>query len=244
MTRALAFTAALVIPCFTASAQAPAFDVVSIKRNTSGLPGPLWGGTPSRWQMINGPVSSLIYTAYDPQVSELPGAPAWVFSDKYDVTGTMRDSSTREMQGAMLRTMLADRFKLKARLETQERPVYALVVARPGRLGPELRPSSQDCAAADAKCGMSLGGGRLTATGRMLDTINSVGRIDGRVIVDKTGLKGLYDFTLRYSMQPGPNDDTPSIFAAVEEQLGLRLVPDRAPLTVVIVDYIERPTPD
>ena len=63
-------------------------------------------------------------------------------------------------------------------------------------------------------------------------------------IVDKTGLTGRYDFTLRYTMQPGPNDDTPSIFTAVEEQLGLKLVPASAPLDVVVVDHIERPTED
>jgi uncharacterized protein (TIGR03435 family) len=75
----------------------------------------------------------------------------------------------------MLRSMLADRFKLKARLETQERPVYALVAARPGQLGPALKPSSQqDCAAPEATCGMSLGSGRLVATGRSLDTLNSI----------------------------------------------------------------------
>ena len=142
----------------------------------------------------------------------------------------------------MLRSMLTDRFKLRARLETQERPVYALVVARPGRLGPALTPSSQDCAAADAKCGMSVGSGRLVATGRSLETLNSLGSIVGRIIVDKTGLKGNYDFTLQYTT--ARPDDTPSIFAAIEEQLGLKLVPDRAPLTVVIVDSIERPTPD
>jgi uncharacterized protein (TIGR03435 family) len=91
---------------------------------------------------------------------------------------------------------------------------------------------------------MSLGGGVLRATGQPLSIISSAGRPDGRIIVDKTGLAGRYDFTLRYAMQPGPNDDTPSIFTAVEEQLGLKLVPDRAPLDIVVVDRIERPTPD
>jgi uncharacterized protein (TIGR03435 family) len=90
---------------------------------------------------------------------------------------------------------------------------------------------------------MSLDGGRLTAAGRPLDTISSVGRVDGRIIIDKTGLAGNYDFTLRYTLQPGPNDDTPSLLAAVEEQLGLKLVPEQAPLQVVVVDSIERPSP-
>src|SRR5687768_18313719 len=107
------------VPLLAAQEPSPRFEVVSIKRNTSALPGPRWGGTPARWEMINGPVSSLIYSAFDPQVSELPGAPAWVFSEKYDVTATMQGAPDRAMQAAMLRSMLANRFKLKARLETQ-----------------------------------------------------------------------------------------------------------------------------
>jgi uncharacterized protein (TIGR03435 family) len=244
MTRAVTLTVALFTASFAAFAQNPSFDVVSIKRNTSGLPGPRWGGTPERYQMINGPVSALIYEGFDPQVYELPGAPGWVFSDGYDVIATTSGSANKEAHAARLRSMLANRFKLKARVETQDRPVYALVVARPGRLGPALKLSSfQDCAAPEANCGMSVGSGRLVATGRPLDTLNSVNSAAGRIIVDKTGLKGNYDFTLQYSVQSRP-EDTPSIFAAIEEQLGLKLVPDRAPLSVVIVDSIERPTPD
>jgi uncharacterized protein (TIGR03435 family) len=244
MTRALPLTVALLTASFAAFAQNPTFDVVSIKRNTSVLPGPTWGGTPDRWEMINGPVSSLIYTAYNPQVYELPSAPSWVFSEKYDVTARMQGAPDRATQAAMLRSMLADRFRLKARIEMQDRPVYALVVARPGQLGPGLKLSSQqDCTAPDAKCGYSIGSGRIVATGRPLDTLNSISNAAGRIIVDKTGLKGIYDFTLQYSVQSRP-EDTPSIFAAIEEQLGLKLVPDRAPLSVVVVDSVERPTPD
>lgn len=76
----------------------------------------------------------------------------------------------------------------------------------------------------------------------LVKIISSVGRPDGRVIVDKAGLTGRFDFTLRYTLQLRPDDDTPSIFTAVEEQLGLKLVPDSAPLEVVVVDHIERPT--
>ena len=243
MTRALTLTVALFTASFGAFAQAPTFDVVSIKRNTSGLPGPRWSGTPERYQMINGPVSALIYEAFNPQVSELPGAPGWVFSDGYDVIATT-SSPDKVAHRARLRSMLVDRFKLKARLETQDSPVYALVVARPGRLGPALKLSAhQDCEAPDARCGYSIGSGKIVATGRSLDTLNSIRSAAGRIIVDKTGLKGNYDFTLEYTVQSRP-EDTPSIFVAIEEQLGLKLVPDRAPLTVVIVDSIERPTPD
>jgi len=243
MARALTLTAALLTASFAALAQGPSFDVVSIKRNTSGPPGPRWGGTPAQYQMTNGPVSALIYEGFNPQVYELPGAPAWVFSDGYDVIATMSGTPDRDARAAMLRAMLVDRFKLKARVETQDRPVYALVVARPGQLGPALKLSSQqDCAASDARCGYGIDSGRLVAVGRPIDTLNSISSAAGRIIVDKTGLKGIYDFTLQYSTSRP--DETPSIFAAIEEQLGLKLVPDRAPLSVVIVDSIERPTPD
>lgn len=226
------------------SPQRLTFEVASIKRSKSDMPGPTWGGSPGRWQMINGPVASLIWTAYETPVSELPGAPAWVHTDRYDVLATHEADATREATTEMLRSLLADRFKLAVHYEKQNRPVYALIVARPGRLGPGLTPSTHNCAAKDAGCGMSLGGGVLRAVGQPLGVISSAGRPDGRVIVDKTALSGRYDFTLRYTLQPGPNDDTPSIFTAVEEQLGLKLAPDTAPLDVVVVDHIERPTED
>jgi uncharacterized protein (TIGR03435 family) len=241
--------ATLLVVCAVAASsliaqQRPTFDVTSIKRSTSELPGPLWGGSPGRWQMINGPVASLIWTAYDTPVYELPGAPAWVHTERYDVLATHDPNAGREATTEMLRHLLADRFKLAVHYEKQNRPVYALVVARPGQLHPGLERSTRDCAAKDAACGMSIGSGVLRAVGQPLSVISSAGRPDGRVIVDKTGLAGRYDFTLRYTLQPGPNDDTPSIFTAVEEQLGLKLAPDTAPLDVVVVDHIERPTED
>lgn len=221
-----------------------AFEVTSIKRSKSDLPGPQWPLSPGRWQMVNGPVASLIWTAYETPVSELPGAPAWVHTDRYDVVATHDAGVGLERVTEMLRTLLADRFRLAVHYEKQDRPVYALTVARPGRLGPELKVSTRDCTTRDGGCGMSLGGGILRATGQPLSIIRSAGRPDGRIIVDKTGLTGLYDFTLRYTMQAGSNADTPVIFTAVEEQLGLKLVPDTAPLDVVVVDRVERPTED
>ena len=82
--------------------------------------------------------------------------------------------------------------------------------------------------------------------GRPLSTLaSSFGSAAGRVVIDKTGLKGDYEVTLRYMPQPSQNpppDEPPSLFTAVEEQLGLRLQPDRAPLKILIIDRIERPT--
>lgn len=218
------------------------FDVASVKRSTDILPGPVWNAPPGQFRMTSGPVASLIWTAYDTPVSELPGAPAWVNTDRYDVLATYAGSPGRNAIALMLRSLLAERFKLAVHYEQQPRPVYALIVARRGRLGRDLTPSTRDCTAKDSGCGMSLGSGILRAVGQPLTIISSVGRPDGRVIVDKSGLTGLFDFTLRYTLQLTPDDDTPSIFTAVEEQLGLKLVPDTAPLDVLVVDHIERPS--
>jgi uncharacterized protein (TIGR03435 family) len=70
------------------------------------------------------------------------------------------------------------------------------------------------------------------------------GKPDGRVVIDKTGLTGNYEFSIRYTTEPNSTDDRPSLFTALEEQLGLKLVADRAPLQVLVVDHIERPTED
>jgi uncharacterized protein (TIGR03435 family) len=140
----------------------------------------------------------------------------------------------------------------------------ALVVARAdGRLAPGLVPSSIDCEAVTAarRAGRTpdvppLANGMAPCTwsaqyrdagitvrfgGVPLSRLaESLGHPDGRVILDRTGLTGNYEFTLRYQLNP--TGDTPSLFTALEEQLGLKLVPARAPLQVLVVDHIERPS--
>ena len=167
----------------------------------------------------------------------------------------------------MLQSLLAERFKLAVHYETKERPVFALVIARSdGRPGQGLPRSALDCDAVNAArragrkpegptpangappCGMSLraeDSQTLLFGGRPMSTLAEwLGQPSGRVVVDKTGLTGNYEFTLRYTSQLTPRDDTPSVFTALEEQLGLKLVPDRAPLQVLVVDHVERPTED
>lgn len=162
-----------------------------------------------------------------------------------------REATSDELR-EMLQTLLAERFKLAVHYETQERPVYALVLARPdGRLGPGLRKSELDCDAiykaqragtplevATPKngappCGMSAGGGMVRAGGMSLAVLTgNLAQAAGRVVVDKTGLTGNYEFTLQFDARPPgstPADDRPLVFTAVQEQLGLELESDRAP---------------
>lgn len=251
-----------------ATDQRPTFEVASIKQNRSGETDWSFGAQPGgRWRMVNRSIATLIREAYPAQVPELLGAPAWVTSDPYDVIAKGEGNPTREQIRLMLQTLLAERFKLAVHFETQERPVFALVSARSdGRPSSGLMRSTLDCDAVNADrragrklevplpangappCGMSVRAVQsemLLFGGLPMSRLAEwLGPSSGRVVVDKTGLTGNYEFTLRYTSQLTARDDAPSVFTALEEQLGLKLVPDRAPLSVLVVDRIERPTED
>ena len=247
----------------------PAFEVASIKPNKSGS-GSMSVGYPTgnRFVMVNGPVSSLVRSAYSSDTNELVGAPGWVETERYDVTALAGREATTDELREMLRTLLSTRLKLIVHYQTEERPVYALRLARPdGSFGPQLRKSEIDCEALyaaqrtgkplDVKapangappCGMSAGGGVVRSGGTSLAVlVGNISGAAGRVVVDKTGLTGNYEFTLRWDARPPgsppTDDDRPSVFTALQEQLGLKLEPDRAPLRVLVIDRIEKPTED
>ena len=181
----------------------------------------------------------------------------------------------------MMQRMLADRFQLAVHMETRELPIYALTVARTdGRLGPRLKPAATDCQTLmnelvkgarsggappaapqlpDGRpaCGMRVGGGgALTAGGTSMAALARMLAVPvGRLVEDRTGLPGAFDFDLEFTADPGgaaaagagaprppDNANAPSIFTALEEQLGLKLEPQRAPAEVLVIDRIERPS--
>jgi len=173
---------------------------------------------------------------------------------------------------AMVRAVLEERFGLVAHNETRERPVYALTLARADRrLGNGLKRVDTDCKEAMVRlavptpgapppggppCSFGGGAGRLLGNTVSLAMFASVlSRQVGRPIVDRTGVTDYFNITLEFSgdartsngppaPQPAPADDGPSIFTALQEQLGLKLEATRAPAEVLVVDRIERPTPD
>lgn len=240
----------------------PAFEVTSVKLNTSGLnigPGARSAGFQpgGRFTMTDGTVMFLIRSAY-PRSSEVIGAPAWVSSEYYDVQAKAAGDPSREEMTLMLRALLSERFQFVAHEEQREQSTYALMIARTdGRLGPGLRRYAVDCprspsagrAAADKlelpapsngapACGYMVGGNRILAGGITMDRFAAALRGHaGREVIDKTGLAGDYEFTLDTT-----NDV--SVFTALREQLGLKLEPERNAVPVVVVDRIERPTPD
>ena len=162
--------AALSIVALTARAQSPPpdprFDVVSVKRNTSGGP-MLQRNTPGTIAMFNLPVRQLIRMAYQLQDFQIIGAPDWVSTDRFDIEGRFDPAAAPPgpppqvpRMLLMMRALLNDRFGMIAHTETREMPILALRLLRAdGRLGPQLKPSAADCAALNAARGRSPAGG-------------------------------------------------------------------------------------
>ena len=243
--------AALVLLAGTVlEAQAPPaaeFEVVSIKRSPPDARGGGLGNTPDgTLTMRNQPIRSILLFGSPAPVREMEGFPDWVARDRYDIIAKPPAGSTPQQTSAMMRRLLEDRFKLKGHVEERERPTFALVLARSdGRLGPQLKASALDC---KERCGGSFGAGSIEANSiRIDDVVPFFSNEAGRTVINRTGLKGFYALTLRWSPQPAatadvPVDDSPEFFTAIQEQLGLKLQPERTTLPVFVVDSIERPS--
>lgn len=239
----------------------PAFDVVSIKENTSGRDG--GGSTPlrnGRWNATNVPLVALIGSAWGAIPSNrIFNAPEWARLTRFDIAAVAPDGATQEQVWTMVQTLLRERFKVAVHKEMRDLPIYNLVAARTdARLGPGLRLATIDCDAANWRellkdkpsarpCGFSWDTGIYTGGGQHLSTIASLLAAEaGRPVFDKTGLRGVYDFDLKWTPGLGtdPAGNAISIFTAIQDQLGLKLESATAPLEVLIVDRAERPTPN
>jgi uncharacterized protein (TIGR03435 family) len=222
------------------------FEVASIKPSQTHLPGPIWGGG-ARQETVSGVTAfTLIEGSYSLNPNEIIGAPAWTESDQFDINAAFEGEHTGKRLDAMMRTLLEERFALKAHFETRELPTYRLVLARKdGILGPQLL-KAVDCAAPNRAppCGMSWGANDLRESGQSIRYfLNSLESAVGRRIDDQTGLNGNFDLRLVWSRGP---DDTehPEIFTALQEQLGLKLESTRGPVKILVIDSIQRPTTD
>jgi uncharacterized protein (TIGR03435 family) len=144
----------------------------------------------------------------------------------------------------LVQSLLEDRFKLKLHRDVHNMPVYALVVGnKGGTIGPQLHPSTVDCEKDRSKCRVRGGTGVFAGASVTMDTLATMlSGPAGRLVFDRTGLKGTFDVNLEWAEDA--TSDKPSIFAAVQEQLGLKLDLVREPVDVVVIDHVERPTED
>jgi uncharacterized protein (TIGR03435 family) len=249
---------------------APAFDVTSVKPSPNDLTPEGTSTSPdgsvrfTRFQ-----VRTLITIAYRSEgiqrFDQLIGGPTWLSVDRFDIAAKPGAGSDTEIgPGAlptMLRSLLRDRFQLRVHTETRELPAYALVLARrDGKPGPQLRESTVECptgpatdAEPDRWCGIRTSAGgvitaRAASTGLLAGNLSGKAEVD-RFVTDRTGLTGRYDFRLEYSPPFQQSSDAPaaagpSLFTALIEQLGLRLQPETIAGPVLVIDSVERPTPD
>jgi uncharacterized protein (TIGR03435 family) len=229
-------------------AQSPAFEAASVKpsdpsTNNDGIsfqPG-------GRFNAKNLTLKGLIRMAYDVRGFQINGGPrceackSWIDTDRYDVETKADGNPPPSTVHLMLQTLLADRFKLKLHRETKELPVYWLVV---GKSGSKLAETG------DTPGPFRVGRGSLSASTTMAALANVFSNWLERVVLDKTGLAGKYNVRLEWT----PDETAPpgepeiasrpgaSLFSAVEQQLGLKLVAQKGPVEILVIESAEKPS--
>lgn len=244
------------------------FEVVSIKPGSGDVHQVRMSMTPGRMSAKNVPTKMLLMQAFNVKDFQLTGGPAWMASTQWDIEAKMATDDDQPKGGppnpaqqkamaeklrAMMQSMLVDRFKLKFHEDSKESPAYALVV---GKNGPKLKKSESG---PEARSMMRMGHGQLNASRTTME--NFAGQLAnqvGRPVVDKTGLAGEYDIELEWTPDPGrsgpfgqppPGDapppvdaNGPTIYTAVQEKLGLKLEATKAPVKMIVIDWIEKPS--
>ena len=241
----------------------PAFEVVSIKRSAGdGRLG--MQSRPDAIVLVNAPVALLFGNAWTRLPSDrILGLPDWVRAERYDITAKAAAPFTFEQRPEMLKALLADRFSLKVRTEIREVDAYALRVTRPdGQLGPQIRPASVDCLARSqarrpgepavplppgangiTPCVTQWNKGELRSGWTTIDGLAAMlANVTGRMVVDRTALDGNFELSMSHAEPDVPGDARPSLFTALQEQLGMWLESMRAPAEFLIVERIERPS--
>lgn len=285
-------------------AESLAFEVASVRANTSDAPAssnfplnvaPMYAATGGLFSATNFPLVTYIFFAYSLSGNQahflVPQLPGWVMNERFDIQARAPGSNpTKDEMRLMMRSLLAERFKFTTHTEQREVPVLAMVLANPGKTGPQLQPHPADApcqTGADALsatkttpdmfsqkipggfppiCGAVLGtppsapgrlgfGGRSVTIGYMADMFGQ--RMDlGRPMIDATGLTGTYDFLLEFAadsraqvatappVDAAPDPDGPTFEQALRDQLGLKLDRRNSSMPVMVLDHVERPTPN
>jgi len=240
-------------PAAPAQTAEPEFEVVSIK--------PVKDPDPSRTRdREDGPRISLIHVtprelilwAYKLDARQISGGPAWMATDEYDIEALAAGEGQLQAQGQiMLQKLLADRFQLTFHREQRTLPAYALTIAKGGS---KLK-TAEEGGGQGASCEhMGVCNFRKEPLSHFVMWLANV--VLDRPVVDKTGIAGTFDFSLKWTPDesqfsalglrapaPADNSDAPTpLFEAIQEQLGLKLEPEKIPAEVLVIDHIERPS--
>jgi len=238
------------------SATAPKFDVASVKLNNGGGDGRSHiysSSTSGSFRTVNVSLKGLLQFAFGLPETQILNVAGPAASQTFDIDAKVDDATEEQMhklspddgrlrKRQMVQALLVERFKLVSHPETRELPIYALMVAKGGSKLEETKSN-----------GLKISGsyGKLVAESVTTDGLaRELAKAVGRVVVDKTGIPGRFDVTLRWTPDQGPAmlngepipDPPPSIFTAIQEQLGLKLDSQKGPVQVLVVEHVETPT--
>jgi uncharacterized protein (TIGR03435 family) len=218
---------------------APEFEVASVKPHSpsDGPPNVSIAREPGRLSFTNLTVRGLIREAYGLKVYPLARGPDALSTDRYDVIAKVTPETSKEQRMVMLQSLLGERFKLVVHRETKELPIYALVA---GKNRPKFRAAADDGSAAEIGSG---GGHQIEAhhiSMKLLAT--TLQGFIGDAVVDETGLAGRFDLNLDFNVDERASSEGPTVFEAVQRQLGLKLEPRKGPVEVIVIDHVEKPS--
>ena len=226
----------------------PAFEAATIKPAAPSSDGHTHINYPpdDRFSAFNITLPALMQWAYDVPQKQILDGPSWLSTTHFDIVAkvdpgeikTLTSEQIRDLKRRMLQGLFVDRFHLTLHQETRRLPAYDLVLAKGGA---KLQPTQSK--------GKNIGFGNSHFNGEGLTTAmiaEGLSQIAGRVVVDKTNLTDRYDFKLQWTPDDATvtDDSAPSLFTAIQEQLGLKLESAKEPVPVLVIDGIDLPTPD
>jgi uncharacterized protein (TIGR03435 family) len=226
------------------------FEVASVKRSL-GIIGPMdIGFFPNRFVATRLTLGQLVQQAYGIQAYKLIGGPDWVRVERFDVTATPAMEVRLDDMKLMLQTLLADRFQLRVHRATRSGTVYRLITRNVRNLNPPAQPDERSLVQThnNGKDGF-LSYTYVGVNGTMEQLAAVLGDQLRAPVIDETKLAGKYDFRVSWTLDEPffgalPDPNTPTIFTALERDLGLKLETSRGPVPVLVIDSAERPTPN
>ena len=252
----------------TPPSAAPAFEVASVRPNQSGGVNTDFGIQGDTFTAGNATLRELIRIAYGAREMDVPKGQDWIDSERFDIVAKAREQLRPARVPEELKPLLAERFALKVHNESREVPIYALVTSRAdGTFGPALRavpvdrckpiidqtmersrqglPPLTPTPGQRIQCGMNFKPGIIQGGSIGLGSLaNRLSSLVGRQTVDRTGLTGTFDFDLTWAADAAPESAGPSIFTALQEQLGLKLDSARGPIDVLVIDTVRPLVPN
>ena len=242
----------------------PPYDVISIHPHNAMDDNTMFNSRPGNFVATNGTLKQLISYAYGVREDLITGLPSWADTAHFDISAKVSDFNpdafknlTREQRESMLLPMLADRFHVKAHTEVKTLSVFNLVLTKDGPkfkrnppppIDPDNPKKSQE-----GRGNININNDDMTATAVPLSTLAEVLADQlSHTVIDKTGLTGDYDFRLKWTSEDqsnntadnGTTDRPPDLFTALQEQLGLKLESAKGPVTTLVVDHADQPTPN